>query len=138
MPQPHSATGYRGHILRQDAAATIHPRKMLMSLAREKRTIEAMVAIYCRGHHRQASGLCAECQTLSDYALQRLSCCPFQANKPICANCTIHCYRKDMRAQVREVMRYAGPRMLWRHPLLALGHLLDKRKPVPALKKQQT
>ena len=25
----------------------------------------------------------------------------------------------------REVMRYAGPRMVYRHPILALFHLLD-------------
>jgi len=33
---------------------------------------------------------------------------------------------------MREVMRYAGPRMLWRHPWLALAHLLvDGRRPAP-------
>jgi hypothetical protein len=30
---------------------------------------------------------------------------------------------------MREVMRYAGPRMLWRHPLLAVAHLIDGRRP---------
>ena len=35
-----------------------------------------------------------------------------------------------MRARIREVMRYAGPRMLLSHPLMALRHLLDGlRKP---------
>jgi hypothetical protein len=36
-----------------------------------------------------------------------------------------------MREKVKQVMRYAGPRMLWRHPLLTLGHLWDEvtRKP---------
>jgi hypothetical protein len=29
---------------------------------------------------------------------------------------------------VREVMRYSGPRMLKRHPVLALAHLVDGRK----------
>jgi hypothetical protein len=28
-------------------------------------------------------------------------------------------------------MRYAGPRMTWRHPLLTLFHLLKGRKPAP-------
>jgi hypothetical protein len=60
--------------------------------------------------------------------------CPFGADKPTCANCTIHCYRAEMREQVREVMRYSGPRMMWRHPLLALAHLLiDGRRAAPAL-----
>jgi hypothetical protein len=33
-----------------------------------------------------------------------------------------------MRERVREVMRYAGPKMLTRHPVLAIGHIIDGRK----------
>jgi hypothetical protein len=36
-----------------------------------------------------------------------------------------------MRERVRTVMRYAGPRMMWRHPFLALAHLVDGRRPAP-------
>ncbi len=109
-----------------------------MTLDREKRTMAAMVAIYCEGNHQGAEHLCAECQSLLDYAVHRLACCPFQADKPVCANCAIHCYKQDMREKVRHVMRYAGPRMMLRHPALALGHLLDKRKPKPAIKKRKS
>ncbi len=31
-----------------------------------------------------------------------------------------------MREEVREVMRYAGPRMMRRHPVLAVLHILDR------------
>ena len=34
---------------------------------------------------------------------------------------------------MREVMRFAGPRMVWRHPYLAIRHLLDERKKIPDL-----
>jgi hypothetical protein len=102
-----------------------------MSLDRERRTVAAMMRIYCDGHHPHAATLCDDCQSLLDYAIQRLSRCPFQENKPICADCAIHCYQRDMRQRVREVMRYAGPRMFFRHPVLAIGHLLDKRRPRP-------
>jgi hypothetical protein len=38
-----------------------------------------------------------------------------------------------MRERVREVMIFAGPRMLLRHPVLALLHLVvDERRPAPA------
>jgi len=94
-------------------------------IARERKTIEAMVRLYCRDHHHSGGRLCNECQALLDYARQRLDRCPFAEDKPTCAKCTIHCYRPDMRAQVREVMRYAGPRMISRHPILAIRHLLD-------------
>jgi hypothetical protein len=30
-----------------------------------------------------------------------------------------------MREQVKEVMRYAGPRMIFRHPVLAVMHWVD-------------
>jgi Nitrous oxide-stimulated promoter len=68
---------------------------------------------------------------LFEYAQARLGKCPWGENKPVCAQCTIHCYRPDMREEVRKVMRYAGPKMLLRHPLLALDHLLHERKPAP-------
>jgi len=97
-----------------------HPR-----LSREKRTVAAMVRITCRDQHGAEHGLCEPCQALLDYALERLDKCPFQADKPTCAKCPIHCYRPSRREEIRAVMGYAGPRMMWQHPLLALSHLID-------------
>jgi len=105
----------------QDAAH--HPR-----LARELKTIRAMVRIYCRDHHGVGGDLCEECATLSDYATRRLDRCVFGDDKPTCAKCKVHCYNAAMRERVRVVMRYAGPRMAWRHPLLALAHIRDGRR----------
>ncbi len=102
-------------------------------LTRERRTIMVMIQIYCQGVHRSNGHLCPECQQLEAYAMQRLDRCPFQAGKPTCAKCPIHCYKPAMRQQVRQVMRFSGPRMLLRHPILALLHTLDgafsSRKP---------
>ena len=94
-------------------------------LARERETIGAMLALYCRGRHHLAEGLCPECRRLSDYARQRIEKCPYGEDKPVCARCPIHCYKPVMREEVRKVMRYAGPRMLLYHPLLTLRHYLD-------------
>ncbi|MGC9398317.1 MAG: nitrous oxide-stimulated promoter family protein [Anaerolineae bacterium] len=99
---------------------TQHPR-----LKRERQTIRAMIRLYCRDKHSPPGDLCPACEALLHYAYHRLDKCPFQESKPTCANCPIHCYAPDKRAQIRTVMRYAGPRMLWRHPILALRHLLD-------------
>lgn len=105
-----------------------HPR-----MARENRTIRAMIRIYCRDHHdrlRKDGALCPECAELCNYAEARLSKCPFQENKTTCANCPVHCYKPSMRDKTREVMKYSGPRMTYRHPVLALFHLIDgMRKP---------
>jgi predicted amidophosphoribosyltransferase len=97
-------------------------------LVRERRTVESMIEIYCRGRHRQAKGLCAECEQLLAYATQRIDKCRFGENKPTCAKCAIHCYKPEMREKVRDVMRYAGPRMLWTHPILSLIHYIDEVK----------
>ncbi len=96
-------------------------------ILREKRTILAMLRIYCRGHHGSTL-LCSECQDLLDYAHCRLDRCPFGADKPTCVNCPIHCYKPTMRHNIRGVMRYAGPRLVFRHPILALLHLVDGRR----------
>ena len=102
-------------------------------LARELRTIAAMIGCYCEGHHDTAAALCPECRGLLDYAALRLERCRFGAEKPVCAKCPVHCYQPARREQVRTVMRYAGPRMLWRHPVLSLRHWLDGFRKAPAL-----
>lgn len=87
-----------------------------------------MTSIYCRAHHAPPSAPCPECRALLTYALRRIDRCPFGAEKPTCARCPIHCYKPDMREAVRRVMRYAGPRMIWRHPILSLCHALSPRR----------
>ncbi len=82
-------------------------------------------------------GLCADCQELMDYATKRLEKCPYQEDKSTCANCPIHCYTDTMRERMRVVMRYSGPRMISRHPYLAVRHLLDGRKVAPPLGKRR-
>jgi hypothetical protein len=102
-------------------------------LAREKKTVTAMLRIYCRGHHDSDGELCPDCVGLYEYAMCRLDRCPFGSEKPTCANCPIHCYKPAMRERIRQVMRYAGPRMLLRRPILAVLHQLDSRKLAPDL-----
>ncbi len=99
---------------------------------RERRTVRRMVEIYCRGHHQRGGALCERCDGLYSYAMARLDHCVYQDDKPTCKKCPVHCYRKDMRAEMRQVMIYSGPRMLVSHPVLAIRHLLDGRKPPPA------
>jgi hypothetical protein len=101
--------------------------------ARELKTIDVMVRMYCRDHHQNADPLCPRCIELMRYAARRLERCVFGDAKPTCANCSVHCYTADKRDEVRVVMRYAGPRMLLRHPVLGISHLIDGRRPAPQL-----
>lgn len=118
-------------------------------IRREKKTVALMIALYCRKVHgdkartdprqaaRDAQGvqdalapLCAECAELHRYAEQRLDRCRFGEGKTTCLACPVHCYAAVQRERIRRVMAFAGPRMLWRHPILTLRHLLDGVKKV--------
>jgi len=103
-------------------------------LAREWKTVETMVGCYCAGNHANGDRLCPECAALLDYAMVRLERCHFGPDKPTCAKCPVHCYQRQRREQMKTIMRYAGPRMIWKHPVLALRHWLDSFRPAPDLK----
>lgn len=102
---------------------------------REKRTVSQMIALYCAGNHdasaRTEQALCGEpvcpaCAELDAYAALRTERCRKMDVKTSCDECENHCYKPEMRERVRAVMRYAGPRMLAKHPVAAIRHLLGK------------
>jgi hypothetical protein len=95
-------------------------------MIREKKTVSAMIKIYCGNKHHEDKRLCRGCQELLDYAITRLDKCPFQERKTTCAKCSIHCYREPMKSKIRSIMRFSGPRMLGRHPILAILHIKDR------------
>jgi len=86
-----------------------------------------MIRIYCRARHGVAKDLCEDCAALFLYAQERIEKCPFGLDKPVCNQCTIHCYESERRERIKSIMRYAGPRMIVRHPVLALRHFCRAR-----------
>jgi hypothetical protein len=96
---------------------------------REARTIEVMISLFCRNHHGE--NLCPECSELMKYAMERLQNCPFEDGKTVCVKCPVRCYQPVMREKIRTVMRYAGRRMTFRHPVLAFFHFVDRRRKEP-------
>ena len=117
---------------------------MTGELATEFKTIVAMTHIYCRAHHKEhhqehysgKKSLCPDCLEFTEFAEFRLVRCPYGQIKPTCKYCPVHCYKKDRKEQARIIMMYSGPRMLLKHPLLAIRHLLHDRRPVPELPKK--
>lgn len=108
---------------------------------REQEIVSQMIALYCKGNHsahrsapprERGSGerrdLCPECAELEAYAHARSERCPFMEEKTFCSNCTVHCYRPEMRERIRTVMRYAGPRMLFHHPVMAIRHMIESQR----------
>lgn len=94
----------------------------------EKRVVSKMIKIYCKANHNTTQHLCTECGLLDSYAMKRLENCPFGDNKPTCSTCTIHCYKRDMRLQIKEVMRFSGPRMILKHPIATIHHFIREYK----------
>jgi hypothetical protein len=120
------------------ATRKVHDKARHPRLARELSTAHAMALLHCREVHGTRDGLCADCQALMDYATRRLDRCVFGDDKPTCANCKVHCYNKENREAMRTMMRYAGPKMIYRHPVLAIRHVIDGRRPAPDLPKGKT
>ncbi len=112
---------------------------------REKKLIPVMVRTYCVGNHQserkeehvKRKEACAKCKELTEYALFRLEKCPFKKDKGFCSYCKIHCYKPYYRVQMKEVMRYAGPRMLFSHPIFAISHVVAMLKEKRKAKKER-
>jgi hypothetical protein len=95
------------------------------------KTARIMIEIFCRHFHQIRP--CKDCDELLEYLEKKIEKCPYAADKPACTDCPIHCYQKDMRSRIQMVMRFSGPRMIYRHPVLALRHLLRNKTPVRLL-----
>lgn len=102
----------------------------------EKETVSLMILLYCK-HHHGSKELCPECAALDAYAKRRSDKCPFMETKTFCSNCSVHCYKPDMREKIRTVMRYSGPRMIFYHPILALRHMIETRREKNRLEKSK-
>lgn len=94
---------------------------------KEKEVVSYMISLYCRKKHG-GDTLCPECAQLDAYSAKRSDLCPFMETKTFCANCKVHCYKKDMRERIQEVMKFSGPRMLFHRPGMAIRHVIETRK----------
>ncbi len=103
---------------------------------RERKTVLKMIVLFCRGQHGSTGpSLCDQCEQLNRYVIARLVKCPFGDDKPVCDRCPIHCYSPDIREQIKTVMRYSGPRMFLRHPILTVYHFIDAHRAAPMVER---
>ena len=103
---------------------------------KEKKMVSQMIALYCKKQHHTKAGLCEECAALDNYARERSDKCPFMETKTFCSNCKVHCYNPMMRQQIRQVMRFSGPRMIFYHPIAAMHHMIATKKEKNRLAKE--
>lgn len=95
---------------------------------KEKKVVSLMIKLYCKKKHKHKKDLCDKCQELNKYAITRIDKCPFMEHKTFCSNCKVHCYTPEMRKQIKEVMRFSGPRMIFYHPIMAINHVITSKK----------
>ncbi|WP_408900088.1 nitrous oxide-stimulated promoter family protein [Photobacterium piscicola] len=113
--------------------------RLLGRLDSEFKTITAMIDIYCAKHH-QINTLkfqrCNNCDQFRAYVKQRLDRCPYGENKPSCKQCPIHCYKPQQKIMSQTIMRYSGPKMIVKHPIMAIKHLIHDKKTIPERNKE--
>ncbi len=131
---PVSLVGFQENRAAQKVAmATQVSAKTEKRRAREMKTISQMVALYCAENHEAALRhtpayceelVCEECAALDHYATERTRSCRQMDTKTSCDECPYHCYKPEMRTRIKAVMRFSGPRMITKHPIAAIRHLL--------------
>ena len=128
----HSGSSPLSSILFMPLTLNEHPR-----LQREFRTVSAMIHLYCNHHHNHRT-ICNDCLSLLAFSQRRLERCIYGAEKPTCQQCPVHCYKPAQREQVKQIMRWAGPRLILKHPIMTIRHLIDNRRPTPHPKDKKT
>ena len=93
-------------------------------IQREKQTVLKMIDLYCR-HHLKHDTMPDEYQYLAEFACRRLDHCKYGEKKTACKDCPTHCYAPKEREQIRKIMRWAGPRMIFYSPIDAIRHLFN-------------
>lgn len=96
---------------------------------RDRRTLEAIGRIYCGGNHvdaaKDSAGMCPECREAIEQTLARASSCP-HGHEGNCQDCKTQCQRGEAQERIRVIMRYAAPRMAFRHPIMTFEYLRKK------------
>ncbi|MEN6463345.1 MAG: nitrous oxide-stimulated promoter family protein [Syntrophomonas sp.] len=100
---------------------------MAFSRRLEIKTLKKMIMIYCQKMHGSGQDeLCPKCKKLLNYAEMRVDKCIYGDNKPVCSKCKVHCYKPEMREEIKQIMKYSGPRMIFISPLLSIRYMYRK------------
>ena len=98
---------------------------MMSKIEKEKDIVKFMIQYYCIKNHDKKE-ICMSCIDLIKYAHEKLSICPFGEKKTSCLKCKIHCYSKEKREEIRKVMSYVGPRMIYLMPIQYVKHIFNR------------
>lgn len=88
-------------------------RSKQKKIEHDKQVLKDFIGIYCKKNHLKKGslvykdGLCTDCFELLNYAFSKLDHCPLDP-KPMCKKCQIHCYKKNYRQKIKEIMKFSG------------------------------
>ena len=104
---------------------------------KDLKVIVKFVEVYCAARHRgeergslppelatvfpKGHRLCAGCRALVAYALLKRRRCPLDP-KPSCKHCPIHCYDREHRETMKQIMAFSGRKMILRGRVDYLWH----------------
>jgi hypothetical protein len=89
-------------------------------LAKDEKILRTFIHVYCKKEHG-AKSLCEECSDVLDYSLKRLQKCPLSP-KPMCKDCTVHCYKPYYRNKIKTIMKKVGITLILRGRLDLVWH----------------
>ena len=96
-----------------------------------------MIKVYCHAKHgTKGNELCDVCRRLEEYTRIRTDNCVFGTLKPACSECPIHCYSKENRKKIKEIMQFSGPRMFFIAPRATVLHFMNVFRTRKILKKK--
>jgi hypothetical protein len=106
---------------------------------RDMKVLITFVTAYCRAKHAgnptvrvelppelsasypRGLELCADCAGLVPHAVEKRRRCPLDP-KPSCKKCHVHCYSRQYRERIREIMAFSGRRLIMRGRIHYLWH----------------
>lgn len=119
--------------------AAEQPRALTRKERSDLRVLALFTGVYCHARHAGEKSplsdipevfddlgmekypLCTECREFLKYALMRRLYCPLDP-KPLCKDCSVHCFKVGHRERVREIMRFSGRHLILRGRLDLLWH----------------
>jgi hypothetical protein len=93
----------------------------------QEKLVKEMILLYCNKNHNTKNELCESCSELFGYVQKRLKYCPYGDKKPVCFNCKIHCYRKEYKDRIKDVMKFSGPKIMFHNPIAGIKYLFKKK-----------
>lgn len=100
----------------------------MTKVEKEKRTLEFMINLYCEKKHKLGIRKCKDCREIFQYASTQLDQCKFGEKKLSCKKCRVHCFSPEKREEIRKIMRFSGPRIIFYRPQYYIRYILSPKK----------